>query len=104
MRHKVDVMKTRLNRRAFFKHSVAAASALTLAPTFAFAAENARRKFDPFETVTLGKSGLKTSRVMMGTGVRGGNRQSQHTRMGRENCERLMHDPFDRGVRAFDLA
>ena len=40
----------------------------------------------------------------MGTGVRGGMRQSNHTRMGREKCEALMRDAYERGVRAFDLA
>jgi aryl-alcohol dehydrogenase-like predicted oxidoreductase len=97
-------MKARLNRRSFLTQSIAAAGALNFAPTFAYAAENARGKFDPFERVSLGKSGLQTSRVIMGTGVRGGNRQSQHTRMGRENCEKLIREAFDRGVRAFDLA
>jgi aryl-alcohol dehydrogenase-like predicted oxidoreductase len=97
------LMKTRSTRRSFLKKS-AAAGAITVAPTFAFAAENARQKFDPFDTVTLGRSGLKMSRVIMGTGVRGGNRQSQHTRMGREACERLMREGFDRGIRAYDLA
>lgn len=44
------------------------------------------------------------SRVIMGTGVRGGNRQSNHTRMGKEKCEALMRDAFERGVRGYDLA
>jgi len=99
-----QLMNSHFTRRSFLKKSVVSAGALGIAPTFAFAAENARGKFDPFEIVPLGKSGLKMSRVIMGTGVRGGNRQSQHTRMGKENCERLMRDAFERGVRAFDLA
>ena len=91
-----------ISRRKFLKRSSVAAGALALAPTFAFAAESS--KFDPFQTVKLGKTDLKFSRVCMGTGVRGGMRQSNHTRMGREKCEALMRATHDRGVRVFDLA
>lgn len=63
-----------------------------------------QKRFDPYETVPLGKTGLKLSRVCMGTGVSGGNRQSNHTRMGREKCEVLIREAYERGVRAFDLA
>jgi len=94
----------KLTRRSFLKHSTAAASALAVAPTFAFAAENAAGKFDPFEPVALGRTGVKVSRVAMGTGVRGGNRQSNHKRMGKENCEKLIRNAYERGVRTFDLA
>ncbi len=96
--------RNQISRRKFLKHSSTAAGALAIAPTFAFAAETAAGKFDPFETVKLGKTDLKFSRVAMGTGVRGGNRQSNHTRMGREKCEALMRAAYERGVRVFDLA
>ena len=93
-----------ISRREFLKHASAAAGALAVTPTFAFTAETAAGKFDPFETVKFGKTDLNFSRVAMGTGVRGGMRQSNHTRMGGEKCEALMCDAYDRGVRAFDLA
>jgi predicted aldo/keto reductase-like oxidoreductase len=98
-------MKTnRITRRDFLKCSAASTGVLALAPSFAFAAEETTSRFDPFETVPLGKTDLKLSRLCMGTGVRGGMRQSNHTRMGREKCEALMRDAYDRGVRVFDLA
>lgn len=59
---------------------------------------------DPYERVALGNTGLKFSRFCMGTGVRGGNRQSNHTRMGKEKLEALFNGAYDRGVRWFDLA
>jgi aryl-alcohol dehydrogenase-like predicted oxidoreductase len=62
------------------------------------------RKFDPFATVPLGRSKLKVSRFCLGTGMKGGMRQSNHTRMGREKLERLIHGAYDRGARMFDLA
>ena len=60
--------------------------------------------YDPYETVTLGKSGLKVSRFCMGTGVHGFNRQSNATRMGKEKFEALIQGAHDRGVRMYDLA
>ena len=92
-----------ISRRSFLKHSSASVASLAIAPTFGFAATSSHR-VDPFETLKLGKTDLKFSRVCMGTGVRGGMRQSNHTRMGREKCEALMRDAYDRGVRVFDLA
>jgi aryl-alcohol dehydrogenase-like predicted oxidoreductase len=62
------------------------------------------RHFDPFETVTLGKTGIRTSRLGLGTGMRGGNRESNQTRLGREGCEALIRGGFDRGIRLFDMA
>lgn len=93
-----------LSRRAFLRQSAAAAGALSLAPTLALNTRAAGQKFDPFERVQIGKTDLKFSRLCMGTGVRGGNRESNHTRMGRERCEALMRGAFDRGVTLFDLA
>src|SRR3954468_2189078 len=60
--------------------------------------------FDPFEKVTLGKSGLKVSRLCMGTGTSGVQKQSNQTRLGRENFHRLLRDALERGIRTFDLA
>lgn len=97
-------MKLRLvTRREFLKRSAVAGGALAASP-FAAGAELSGGRFDPYETVSLGKSGLKISRVIMGTGVRGGNRESNHTRMGKEKCEALMRAAFDRGIRGYDLA
>lgn len=61
-------------------------------------------KLGAYDTVTLGRTGIRTSRVSMGTGVRGGNRESNHTRMGAEKAHRLIRDTYERGVRSFDLA
>src|SRR6266446_4180521 len=92
-----------IQRREFLKRSALGVSTLLVAPIVAKAALNAP-KYDPFETVPLGKSGVSFSRVCMGTGVRGGNRQSNQTRMGKEKFEGLIRDAYERGVRVFDLA
>ena len=60
--------------------------------------------FDPYQMVTLGKTSLKVSRVCMGTGMNGGSRQSNQTRLGRERFQGLLASAYERGVRMFDLA
>ena len=60
--------------------------------------------FDPFERVPLGKTGLMVSRLTMGTGTSGVQQQSNQTRLGRDNLNRLLRDALDRGIRTFDCA
>jgi len=94
----------KMQRREFIQKTALGTGGLLLGTQLARPAQTGPEMFDAFETVQLGKTPLRFSRVMMGTGVRGGNRQSNHTRMGRENCEALMRGAFERGVRWFDLA
>ncbi|MFO0792401.1 MAG: aldo/keto reductase [Pirellulales bacterium] len=54
--------------------------------------------------IKLGKTGIEMSRLGQGTGVHGGNRQSDQTRLGFAKLIDLMHHAYDRGLRFFDLA
>jgi aryl-alcohol dehydrogenase-like predicted oxidoreductase len=54
--------------------------------------------------VKLGSTGIEMSRLGQGTGVHGGERQSDQTRMGFAKLVGLMHHAYDRGIRFFDLA
>jgi aryl-alcohol dehydrogenase-like predicted oxidoreductase len=54
--------------------------------------------------VDLGKTGIRMSRLGQGTGVHGGERQSDQTRMGFAKLVGLMQHAYDRGIRFFDLA
>lgn len=92
-----------LNRRGFIQTTAAAAGGLMLQKALA-QAPAPKAKVNPYEIVPLGKTGLKVSRIGAGTGMRGGNRQSNHTRMGFEAFEKLLHGEWERGVRLFDLA
>jgi aryl-alcohol dehydrogenase-like predicted oxidoreductase len=58
----------------------------------------------PPPTVPIGKTGITTTRLAMGTGVHGGNRQSDQTRMGFDKLVTLFRHAYDRGLRFFDLA
>ncbi len=52
----------------------------------------------------LGNTGIEVSRMALGTGWRGGKRQSEHTRMGFEKLVDLMHHAYDRGITFYDMA
>jgi aryl-alcohol dehydrogenase-like predicted oxidoreductase len=94
----------KIQRREFLTRSaLGVGGALLSAPLFA---ENKPpvQFFDPFERVPLGKTKLKFSRVLLGTGMSGGNRQSNHTRLGKAKFESLLREAHDRGVDTFDLA
>jgi aryl-alcohol dehydrogenase-like predicted oxidoreductase len=58
----------------------------------------------PFRIVPLGKTGVKVSLVGAGTGMSGGNRQSNQTRLGAEKFEALLKYAYERGIRFFDCA
>jgi aryl-alcohol dehydrogenase-like predicted oxidoreductase len=58
--------------------------------------------FDPFQIVTLGRTGIKTTMLGMGTGFNGGNRSSNITRAG--TAETVIRSAFDKGIRYFDCA
>src|SRR5512137_2951308 len=94
----------KIQRREFMKRSAFGLGGILAGVSLANATESKPAFFDPYETVKLGQTNLKVSRFCLGTGMRGGNRQSDHTRMGKQNFEALVHGAYDRGVRTFDLA
>jgi aryl-alcohol dehydrogenase-like predicted oxidoreductase len=94
----------KIRRREFIKRSALGVSTMLVGSRLPAAAQSKSEGFDPYERVPLGRTGLKVSRFCLGTGMRGGNRQSNHTRMGKEKLEALIHGAYERGVRLFDLA
>ena len=58
----------------------------------------------PPPQVPLGNTGIQLSRIAQGTGVHGGRRQSDQTRMGFEKLVSLFRHAYDRGITFFDLA
>jgi aryl-alcohol dehydrogenase-like predicted oxidoreductase len=98
-------MPMKMDRRRFLTTTIAGASGMLLG-CGSQAAERAApaAPANPYRIVPLGKTGLKTSLIGLGTGMSGGNRQSNHTRMGKEKFEALIQAAYDRGVRLFDMA
>ena len=92
---------SRIARREFFSGAAGAAGAAAAIGVFGRlrAAEP-----PPPPQVPLGSTGITMSRVGQGTGMNGGNRQSNHTRMGFEKLVALLRHSYDRGITFFDLA
>ena len=89
------------DRRRFLTAAAGAAACLA---TQGDAARGAQGAPPPPDEISLGRTGVKMSRVGLGTGMRGGNRQSDQTRLGFEKLVGLMRHAYDRGVTFFDLA
>jgi aryl-alcohol dehydrogenase-like predicted oxidoreductase len=94
----------RIQRREFVKRSALGLGGILAGVPLANPAESKPAFFDPYETVGLGQTKLKLSRFCLGTGMNGNNRQSNHTRMGKQKLEALLQGSYDRGIRVFDLA
>ncbi|TWU42067.1 aldo/keto reductase [Novipirellula artificiosorum] len=58
----------------------------------------------PPPQIQLGNTGITMSRIGQGTGVHGGKRQSDQTRMGFDDLVALFHHSYERGITFFDLA
>lgn len=89
----------RLNRRQFLHESfTAAAGALVLGAVPGLAAQVKRTAVDQ---VVLGQTGIKTSRLGMGTGSNSGQVQFD---VGRESFNSLVRYAYDQGITYFDCA
>jgi aryl-alcohol dehydrogenase-like predicted oxidoreductase len=93
-----------MKRREFLVKSIAGAGGFLLGSGHINAAIKKSGTFNPYERVPLGKTKIKVSRVGFGTGMRGGGRQSNQTRLGKEKFEGLLNAAYERGIRLFDAA
>lgn len=94
----------KIHRREFLTRSALGVGGVLLGAGCATSSSSQAKHFDPYEKVPLGRTKLKCSRVVLGTGMRGGNRESNHTRLGKAQFEALIREANDRGVNTFDLA
>jgi aryl-alcohol dehydrogenase-like predicted oxidoreductase len=96
------------SRRKFLKYSLGAAAASCLpgqlwGRTFA-AIPGLDQKFSATDRVTLGRTGIQTSRLAMGTGTVGFGHHSQQTALGLSGLSRLLQNGYDDGLHFFDTA
>jgi aryl-alcohol dehydrogenase-like predicted oxidoreductase len=61
-------------------------------------------KFSAADTVTLGKTGIRTSRLAMGTGTIGFGHHSRQTALGIKSLSELLLNGYDHGLRFLDSA
>src|SRR5205807_945515 len=97
-----------MKRRDFIHRTACAAGAAWIHPT-AFARATPAlpalpRKFSASDTVTLGKTGIQTSRLAMGTGTVGSGHHSHQTALGIKGLSDLLLNGYDHGLRFFDSA
>jgi len=95
-----------ITRRTFIRDTAAIAGALSLTPLVRIrAAEPVAKaggaKATAIDQVALGKTGLKLSRLGMGTGTNSGNVQRA---LGRDGFIRLIRHGLDRGITYIDTA
>jgi 1-deoxyxylulose-5-phosphate synthase len=90
--------KHSLSRRQFIERSAMAASALVLTSCSSVSQAKKRTAADQ---VPLGKTGLKISRLGMGTGSNSGNVQFA---LGQDGFNRLVRYAYDQGITYFDCA
>src|SRR5882672_5930094 len=96
-----------MRRREFLIRSASGLGAAWLAQNNLLAAlanQNPLGKFSASDTVTLGSTGIKTSRLAMGTGTVGVGHHSNQTALGVKGLSGLLLNGYDRGLRFFDAA
>jgi len=95
-----------MNRREFLKRSAFAAGAGVLGANSlsALMSKPLGQKFSASDTVTLGNTGIKTSRLAMGTGTYGFGHTSNQSKMGVKGLSDLLLNGYDQGLRFFDSA
>ncbi|MDD2600724.1 MAG: aldo/keto reductase [Kiritimatiellae bacterium] len=90
---------TNISRRDFVSVTTGA-----IVAAGAVSAQEEPRKIGAFDQVEIGRTGIKTTRLCFGTGVKSFNRTSMQIKMGRDKFVKLLREAYELGVRCFDTA
>ena len=96
-----------MKRREFLKNAGYGVGAAWLGSSLSnrvWAMPDLKTKFSASDTVTLGNTGIKTSRLAMGTGTVGVGHHSHQTALGVKGLSDLLLNGYDKGLRFFDAA
>jgi aryl-alcohol dehydrogenase-like predicted oxidoreductase len=96
-----------MRRREFLVRSASGLGAVWLSSKSildALAEQTLPAKFSASDTVTLGSTGIRTSRLAMGTGTVGSEHHSHQTALGVKGLSDLLLNGYDHGLRFFDAA
>jgi aryl-alcohol dehydrogenase-like predicted oxidoreductase len=96
-----------MRRREFLVRSASGLGAAWLSSNSilnALATQTLPTKFSASDTVTLGSTGIKTSRLAMGTGTVGSGHHSHQTALGVKGLSDLLLNGYDQGLRFVDSA
>lgn len=89
----------KISRRKFLKNSAALAMTPAILPHL-----KSLPPANQIDRISLGQSGLETSRLAFGTGSFGWKMKSQQTALGMKGFARLLQQAYDLGVTFMDLA
>jgi 1-deoxyxylulose-5-phosphate synthase len=102
------VANQRMRRRDFIRRTSCGLGAAWLGgkalARAAFLSTPLPRKFTAVDDVTLGNTGIKTSRLAMGTGTVGSGHHSNQTALGVAGLSALLLKGYEQGLRFFDAA
>lgn len=100
--------EARMNRRHFILSTARGMGAAWLTsysfPSTLLAESQLRQKFSAADTITLGNTGITTSRLAMGTGTYGFGGRSNQSALGVKTLSELLLNGYDQGLRFFDAA
>lgn len=95
--------KFNMHRRNFVR-ALSLGTAHLLFSNTLYAGQSRYASSNPLQKVKLGKSGLETTLLGIGTGVHAGNRTSFLTRQDKSKSLDLLYHAYDKGIRFFDCA
>jgi 1-deoxyxylulose-5-phosphate synthase len=93
-------MKSPITRREFVKSAVAVTASAGLLPKI----QAAPSAILDSGQITLAGTGIKVSRIAMGTGFNGFGGASNQTRLGKEEFKKLIFHGYDQGLNFLDMA
>ncbi len=91
-------------RRDFLTHSATAVGVLAAGSNLWSAANRSQRLTSGADRVPLGKTGITTSLLGMGTGSTGVRHSSNQVKLGEVRFKKLVRYAFDKGITYFDTA
>jgi aryl-alcohol dehydrogenase-like predicted oxidoreductase len=97
-----------MRRREFIAHTVRGLGAAWVGSrglaAWSSSTPTLTKKFKASDTVVLGKTDIRTSRLAMGTGTIGSGHHSNQTALGVKGLSDLLVNGYDQGLRFFDAA
>src|SRR6266852_5064007 len=95
---------SQVSRRDFLGQSAVAFGAMALSGQVVTTANAAAKLKSGADQVVLGRTGIKTSLIGMGTGSTGVRHSSNQVKLGHAKFVKLVHYAFDKGITYFDTA
>ncbi|MCF8391493.1 MAG: aldo/keto reductase [Bacteroidales bacterium] len=91
-----------MQRRKFLKYGVTGSALIGAFPYFSYGSD---KKLYPYDRLVLGNTGIKISRMAMGTGTNGwGGSSDQTRRLGIKGLSDMLIAAFDEGINFWDSA